>query len=154
MSRAGTRLTGLTANPHPSERAQRSLAVPPIPATRCLRRSAAVAAVAAAALALAACSSSSSTSTSSSASASPAAAKKPMNVAYLSFAVQNSYDSPMLAAAEAVAATDGATLKVFDANNSPQTQYAQLQDVMNSGQYNGIIVQPIFGTGLTSLVAQ
>jgi len=77
-----------------------------------------------------------------------------MNVAYLSFAVQNSYDSPMLAAAEAVAATDGATLKVFDANNSPQTQYSQLQDVMNSGQYNGIIVQPIFGTGLTTLVSE
>jgi ribose transport system substrate-binding protein len=45
-------------------------------------------------------------------------------------------------------------MKVFDANNSPQTQFSQLQDVINSGQYNGIIVQPIFGTGLTSLVAQ
>ena len=60
----------------------------------------------------------------------------------------------MLAAAQAVASTDGATMKVFDANNSPQTQFSQLQDVINSGQYNGIIVQPIFGTGLTSLVVQ
>jgi len=77
-----------------------------------------------------------------------------MSIAYLSFAVENSYDAPMLAAAQAVASTDGATLKVFDANNSPQTQFSQLQDVINSGQYNGIIVQPIFGTGLTSLVAQ
>ncbi len=47
-----------------------------------------------------------------------------------------------------------ASLKVFDANNSPQTQYSQLQDVINSGQYSGIIVQPIFGTGLLSLVKQ
>src|ERR1700733_8319585 len=39
VDRAGTRSTGLTANPPPSERAQRSLAVPSIPATRCLRRS-------------------------------------------------------------------------------------------------------------------
>jgi ribose transport system substrate-binding protein len=77
-----------------------------------------------------------------------------MSIAYLSFAVENSYDAPMLAAAQAVASTDGATLKVFDANNSPQAQYSQLQDVINSGQYNGIIVQPIFGTGLTGLVAQ
>jgi ribose transport system substrate-binding protein len=77
-----------------------------------------------------------------------------MSIAYLSFAVENSYDAPMLAAAQAVASTDGATMKVFDANNSPQTQFSQLQDVINSGQYNGIIVQPIFGTGLTSLVAQ
>jgi ribose transport system substrate-binding protein len=119
-----------------------------------------VAAVATAALALAACSSSSSSSTSTSAStqasASPStsAASKPMNIAYLSFAVDNSYDAPMLAAAQAVAQTDGATLKVFDANNSPQTQYSQLQTVINSGQYNGIIVQPIFGTGLITLVKQ
>ena len=125
--------------------------MPSIPATlRCLRRSAVIAA----GLALAACSSSSAPSASTSTSASAAAAHKPMSIAYLSFAVENSYDAPMLAAAQAVASTDGATLKVFDANNSPQTQFSQLQDVINSGQYNGIIVQPIFGTGLTSLVAQ
>jgi ribose transport system substrate-binding protein len=127
---------------------------------RSLRRSAVVAAVAVAGLALAACSSSSSSSSSSSAaSGSPSAStsassNKPVNIAYLSFAVENSYDAPMLAAAEAVASDQGATIKVFDANNAPQTQYSQLQDVINSGQYNGIIVQPIFGTGLTSLVAQ
>lgn len=136
--------------------------MPPISATRCLRRSAAAAAVTAAALALAACSSSSSSSTtapaspvatsSTSASTSPSAAPKPMTIAYMSFAVDNSYDAPMLAAAQAVASTDGATLKVFDANNNPQTQFDQLQTVINSGQYNGIITQPIFGTGLLSLV--
>jgi ribose transport system substrate-binding protein len=134
--------------------------VPSIPATRCLRRSAAVTAFAAAALALAACSSNGGSSSSSSststptASATAAAAKKPMNFAYLSFAVDNSYDAPMLAAAQAVASTDGATLKVFDANNNPQTQYDQLQTVINSGQYNGIITQPIESTGLVSLVQQ
>ena len=133
--------------------------MPSIPATRCLRRSAAVAAFAAAALALAACSSSSSSSStssssSSSAAASAAAAKKPMTIAYLSFAVDNTYDAPMLAAAQAVASTDGATLKVFDANNNPQTQYDQLQTVINSGQYNGIITQPIVSTGLVTLVQQ
>ncbi len=132
--------------------------MPSIPATRCLRRSAAVAALAVAALALAACSSSSSSSSSSSASsgasATAAAAKKPMTIAYLSFAVDNTYDAPMLAAAQAVANTDGATLKVFDANNNPQTQYDQLQTVINSGQYNGIITQPIVSTGLVTLVQQ
>jgi ribose transport system substrate-binding protein len=124
---------------------------------RSLRRSAVVAAVAVAALALAACSSSSSSSSSTSSSpgaSASASSNKPVNIAYLSFAVENSYDAPMLAAAEAVASDEGATIKVFDANNSAQTQYSQLQDVINSGQYNGIIVQPIFGTGLTSLVAQ
>jgi ribose transport system substrate-binding protein len=105
-------------------------------------------------LALAACSSSSSGGASASGSASPTASAKPLNIAYLSFAVENSYDAPMLAAAQAVASDNNATLKVFDANNSPQTQFSQLQDVINSGQYNGIILQPIFGTGLLSLVKQ
>ena len=128
---------------------------------RSLRRSAVVAAVAVAALALAACSSSSSGSSSASSSASASASagssansSKAATIAYLSFAVENSYDAPMLAAAEAVASDQGATIKVFDANNSSQTQYSQLQDVINSGQYNGVILQPIFGTGLTSLVSQ
>jgi ribose transport system substrate-binding protein len=120
------------------------------------RRGRAALAVIAAGLALTACSSStSSTSTTSTTSPSAAASNnKPLNIAYLSFAVENSYDAPMLAAAQAVASDNNATMKVFDANNSPQTQYAQLQDVINSGQYNGIIVQPIFGTGLISLVKQ
>ena len=114
------------------------------------RRSATLAAVAAAGLALAACGSGSNNPSSSSS----AGSTKALNIAYLSFAVENSYDAPMLAAAQAVASDNNATLKVFDANNSPQTQYAQLQDVISSGQYNGIILQPIFGTGLISLVKQ
>ena len=125
-----------------------------IPATRSLRRGVAVAALAAAALALAACSSSSSSSPASTSAKSSTAASKPMTIAYLSFAVNNSYDAPMLAAAQAVASADGATLKVFDANNNPQTQYDQLQTVINSGQYNGIITQPIESTGLVSLVQE
>jgi ribose transport system substrate-binding protein len=43
---------------------------------------------------------------------------------------------------------------VFDANNNPQTQFNQLQTVISSGQYNGIITQPIVSTGLVSLVQQ
>jgi ribose transport system substrate-binding protein len=111
-------------------------------------------ALAAAGLMLAACSSSSTTASPASAPSASASSGKHLNIAYLSFAVENSYDAPMLAAAEAVASDNNATLKVFDANNSSQTQYSQLQDVIASGQYAGIILQPIFGTGLTSLVQQ
>jgi ribose transport system substrate-binding protein len=124
------------------------------------KHGAVVAGIVVAGLALAACSSSSSSSSSgppaagSGSASAPASPAKPVNIAYLSFAVENSYDAPMLAAAQTVASDQNATLKVFDAQNSPQTQYSQLQDVINSGQYNGIIVQPIFGTGLTQLVAQ
>ncbi len=85
---------------------------------------------------------------------SSAASGKTLHLAYLSFAVANSYDAPMLAAAKAAAAAGNADITVFDANNSPQTQYSQLQNVIGSGKYDGIIVQPILGTGLISLVKQ
>ncbi len=139
--------------------------MPSFPATRSLGRSAAGAAIAATALGLAACSGSGSSSgapsaassapaAASAAASSSASAPKAVNIAYLSFAVDNTYDAPMLAAAQAVASTDGAKLTVFDANNNPQTQFNQLQTVISSGQYNGVITQPIVSTGLVSLVQQ
>ena len=88
--------------------------------------------------------------------ASGAAAKsaKTIRIAYLSFAVANSYDAPMLAAAKAAAKAGGATITVFDANNDPKAQFAQLQTAATSKQYDAIIVQPIFGTGLISEMKQ
>jgi ribose transport system substrate-binding protein len=103
----------------------------------------------AAALTVAACGSSdSSTSTSSSTTKQAAANDKPVRIAYLSFAVANSYDAPMLAAAQTVAHENNATVQVFDANNDPKKQFAQLQNATSSGDFDAIIVQPIFGTGL------
>jgi ribose transport system substrate-binding protein len=99
-----------------------------------------------AAVLIAACGSSSGSSSSS--SSSTTAAKKKANIAYLSFAVANSYDAPMLAAAQTVAKGAGASLTVLDANNDPKAQFAQLQNATASGKYNAIVVQPIFGTGL------
>lgn len=75
-----------------------------------------------------------------------------LEIAYLSFAVANSYDAPMLAAAQAAAVAGNAKLTVFDANNDPTAQLAQLQDAVASGRYDGIIVQPIFGAGLVTAV--
>jgi len=127
-----------------------------------------VAALAATALTLGACGSSSSSSSaassaaSSSTAASTAAATssttsssgKHVTIAYLSFAVANTYDAPMLSAAKSVANADNATVKVFDANNNPATQYSQLQDAITSGNYQGIITQPITSTNLIPLVQQ
>jgi ribose transport system substrate-binding protein len=83
-----------------------------------------------------------------------AAKPKPKHykVAYLSYGVANSYDAPMLAAAQAVAAADGVKLVVFDSQTSYTTQVSQLQDVVASGQYQGIIVQPIYGAALVPTV--
>ena len=79
-------------------------------------------------------------------------AAKP-KVAYLSFAVANSYDAPMLAAAKKVARAQGAgSIAVFDANNDPNKQLQQLQTLVQSKQYNAIILQPIFGPQLLTTV--
>jgi ribose transport system substrate-binding protein len=86
----------------------------------------------------------------------PAAAaqdEETLELAYLSFAVNNSYDAPMLAAAQAAAAAGNANITVFDANNDPAAQATQLQDAVASGKYDGIIVQPIYGAGLVTGVA-
>ncbi len=93
---------------------------------------------------------SSAASAAPSAAASPSAEAKTLQIAYLSFAIANSYDAPMLAAAQAAAAAGKAQLTVFDANNDPAAQTKQLQDAVASGKYDGIIVQPIYGGGLVT----
>jgi ribose transport system substrate-binding protein len=54
----------------------------------------------------------------------------------------------MLAAAQTVAKENNAEITVFDANNDPKKQFAQLQNAASSGRFDVIITQPIFGTGL------
>jgi ribose transport system substrate-binding protein len=113
----------------------------------------------AAALALAACSSSggsssSSSSASSAATSSSSAGGKTYNVAYMSYAVANDYDKGMLANAEAVAAKNNIKITVYDANNSSNTQYSQMQTAIASGKYQGIITQPIVGSAMVPLVEQ
>lgn len=118
------------------------------------RRAAAI--VATLLVALAACSpaatSSPSTAPSTQPSVAPSASAEPvtLELAYLSFAVANSYDAPMLAAAQTAALAGNAHLTVFDANNDVPTQTQQLQDAVASGRYDGIVVQPIFGAGLVT----
>ena len=75
-------------------------------------------------------------------------ATKTLEIAYLSFAVANSYDAPMLAAAQAAAAAGNAKLTVFDANLDPAAQTKQMQDAVASGKFDAILVQPLYGAGL------
>ena len=89
-----------------------------------------------------------STATGASAAPPSAAAAKTLELAYISFAVANSYDAPMLAAAKASAAAGNANLTVFDGNLDPATQTKQLQDAIASGKYDGIVLQPVYGPAL------
>ena len=71
---------------------------------------------------------------------------KTYNVAYLSYGVANSYDAPMLAAAKAVAAATGhVNVQVFDSQSTDTLQVSDLQQVISSGKFQGIITQPIYG---------
>jgi ribose transport system substrate-binding protein len=93
-------------------------------------------------------------STAPSEAAAPSVNDEPLELAYLSFAVANSYDAPMLAAAQAAAAANNAKLTVFDANLDPAAQTKQLQDAVASGKFDGIITQPLFGAGLVAGVKE
>lgn len=97
-------------------------------------------------------SSSKTSSTNKSTSSTASSSGKPAKIAFLSFAVANTYDAPMLAAAKSAAASSGATLTVLDANNNPATQLSQLEAATTSGSYNALIVEPIFGPGLVNAV--
>jgi ribose transport system substrate-binding protein len=77
---------------------------------------------------------------------------KTFKVAYMSYGVANSYDAPMLAAAKAVAAANGIKVVVFDSQSSYATQASELQTVISSGQYQGVIVQPVYGAALIPTV--
>lgn len=110
------------------------------------RRPIALATAATAALALAACSAQAPSGTSTS--------DKPLEVAYISFAVANTYDEPMLAAAQKVAKENNVNVTVFDGNLDPATQTSLIQDAIASGQYDGIITQPIYGPAIVDVVGQ
>ncbi|MGH8988747.1 MAG: sugar ABC transporter substrate-binding protein [Acidimicrobiales bacterium] len=82
------------------------------------------------------------------------ASEQTLHIAYMSFSVQNSYDAPMLAAAQKQAKASHAVLTVFNAATTPTKQYNELQTVISSHEYQGIITQPIESTNLISLVRE
>jgi ribose transport system substrate-binding protein len=111
-----------------------------------LRRIALVAGVATAALALAGCQ--------APADGGGGGEEETLQIAYISFAVANTYDEPMLAEAQRVADENNAELTVFDGNLDPNTQVALIQDVIASGQYDGMITQPIYGPAILDVVSE
>lgn len=109
------------------------------------RRPLVIAVAAATTLALASC---------AAPAADDAAGDAPLQIAYISFAVANTYDEPMLAAAQEVAAANNAEITVFDGNLDPNLQVTLIQDVIASGQYDGMITQPIYGPAIIDVVGE
>ncbi len=107
----------------------------------------AIAAAGATVLALAACSTPTPAAT-------DGADEAPLQVAYISFAVANTYDEPMLAEAQKIADENNVELTVFDGNLDPNLQVTLIQDAIASGQYDGIITQPIYGPAVLDVTQQ
>ena len=110
-----------------------------------LRRFGTVATIAVAALALAACAAPTDNA---------GGEEETLQVAYISFAVANTYDEPMLAEAQRVADENNVELTVFDGNLDPNLQVTLIQDVIASGQYDGMIVQPVYGPAIYDVVGE
>jgi len=86
--------------------------------------------------------------TAAAAPATTAAAPESFNVAYLSASSANTWLLASREQMEAVAAGASVTMTEFDAQFDPGLQTTQMQDVVASGQYDGIIVTAIVGPGL------
>lgn len=75
-----------------------------------------------------------------------------LQLALFAFAVQNSYEAPMIATAQREAAAENAQVTVFDGQSSAQTQFGQVQDAIASGKYSGFLIDAVDGAALVPLV--
>lgn len=69
-------------------------------------------------------------------------------VAYLSASSANTWLSKSLEEMEKVATANGVKITEFDGQFDPAKQTAQLQDVIGSGRYDGLIISAINGPGM------
>jgi len=66
---------------------------------------------------------------------------KPLKIAFLSAATNNTYLQAGIKGAQDAAAAAGATVDVFDGNWTPQTQYDQVQNIIAGGSYTAILAE-------------
>lgn len=66
---------------------------------------------------------------------------KPLKIAFLIAATNNTHLQAQIKGAKEAAAEIGATLDVFDPNWSPTTQFNQAQNIISGGQYTAILAE-------------
>lgn len=74
--------------------------------------------------------------------------REPFRIAYLSASSANTWLLSSKRAMEEVAAERGATITELDAEFNPELQTRQLQDVIASGRYDGIVIAVIVGPAI------
>ncbi|WAM12080.1 sugar ABC transporter substrate-binding protein [Rhodococcus sp. JS3073] len=82
------------------------------------------------------------------------ASSKTDSVAVLVGGGSNAYQAAGVEAIKASAADAGISVDVFDAAYEASKQYSQLQTALTSGKYGGVIIDPVDGAGIVSLVKQ
>lgn len=114
-----------------------------------LRRSAALAALATVA-ALAGCGGGDDDAAGNADEGSTTAAEnaEPLQIAYLSASTANTWLAASKKAMDEVAARENATITEFDGQFKPEEQTKQLQDVIASQKYDGIVITSISGEGV------
>jgi ribose transport system substrate-binding protein len=82
------------------------------------------------------------------------AGAKTWNIAVLVGLGSNAYQAAGVTAIKNAANANHASVTVFDSAGSAATQYSQFQTAITSGKYQGILINPDNGPGITSLVQQ
>lgn len=94
------------------------------------------------------------TTSSTSTGGTSAVGDKTFRIAVLVGGASNAYQAAGVAAIKAAAGKDHAAVTVFDAAFDANKQNAQFQTAITSGQYQGILIDPVNGPGLVTLVKQ
>jgi len=79
----------------------------------------------------------------------PSAAPKHHEIAYLSASTANTWLAASKAEMDKIAAANDITITTFDAQFKADLQHTQMQDIIASGKYEGIVVVALDGVGLT-----
>lgn len=77
-----------------------------------------------------------------------------MNIAYLAGFTNHDWSRAGIDSANEAAARLGATIEVFDAQGDPAAQYAQIQDAVTSGRFDGIILMTLDSAGVVPAVEE
>jgi len=92
--------------------------------------------------------------TAASTTASTTEAQKEVRIALLSVLNANSYSQAGIEAVKDLAEKEGASVRVFDANLKADRQIAQIQNVLASGQYDAILINPVGATQVGPAIKQ
>lgn len=80
--------------------------------------------------------------------------KEGLHIGLFMAAKTNAYQAQMIKGAEAAAEKFDAKLTVFDANYDPKTQMDQIQNALQQGEINAIIMQPTSGDLLCDMASK